>query len=247
MPDTQLSWQPGFSLSRKPVKKTIARRPKRGTDKFEQFSFIAEHPARIRGKSHSIPVSSSSGVIIPVEFTYDHQASSINCHIGRADVDITRNKKPVVPDQYAAYTRIEALEVYGLSANTPLPSSNDGLSIEFSELNASEMVDATIELHRCSCNILYQDKSLRPQITADRQLQIYRATDTALNASDQLPRSVATREPDPAMFLDLHNMPRSSFVSLTSGIQYNSLAQRFKPVLDRCMYMLRPIHSDLNH
>ncbi|OOF99639.1 hypothetical protein ASPCADRAFT_138322 [Aspergillus carbonarius ITEM 5010] len=53
MSSMQLSWQPGFSLSRKPVKRPRARRTKLGAlgraDGPQQFEFIAEHPVRSQG------------------------------------------------------------------------------------------------------------------------------------------------------------------------------------------------------
>ncbi|KAL2002267.1 hypothetical protein VTN02DRAFT_284 [Thermoascus thermophilus] len=46
----QLSWKPGYSLSRRPVRRSPARRTNRGrsgnTDGPRQFVFVAEHPAR---------------------------------------------------------------------------------------------------------------------------------------------------------------------------------------------------------
>ena len=48
MPATQLSWTPGFSLSRRPAKRPTARRIRPGVsangDRTQRFDFILEHP-----------------------------------------------------------------------------------------------------------------------------------------------------------------------------------------------------------
>lgn len=46
MPENQLLWQPGFSLSRQPVKKSVARRnrPAANGDAPQQYEFICEYP-----------------------------------------------------------------------------------------------------------------------------------------------------------------------------------------------------------
>lgn len=48
MPEVQLSWQPGFSLSRKPARRSAPRRSRQ-----QGFEFVAEHPQRIHRKRHS--------------------------------------------------------------------------------------------------------------------------------------------------------------------------------------------------
>ncbi|KZF23468.1 hypothetical protein L228DRAFT_246242 [Xylona heveae TC161] len=63
MPKMQLSWQPGFSPSRKPLRRSRAHRTKRGAlgnaDGPQQFDFIAEDPVRYhRAKHSSSPVTS---------------------------------------------------------------------------------------------------------------------------------------------------------------------------------------------
>ena len=40
----QLSWQPGFSISRKPVKRSITRRSEQRTTSGQQFEFVSENP-----------------------------------------------------------------------------------------------------------------------------------------------------------------------------------------------------------
>lgn len=49
MPRSRILWQPGFSLSRKPVKKSIVRRNRQPTqgNVLQQYEFICEHPASV--------------------------------------------------------------------------------------------------------------------------------------------------------------------------------------------------------
>jgi hypothetical protein len=72
----QLSWQPGFSLSRKPVKKPTARRNKRkASNNAQQFEFIAEYPVENHGARHSPSVTSPMHSGEPDEPTAERQAS----------------------------------------------------------------------------------------------------------------------------------------------------------------------------
>jgi hypothetical protein len=96
MPKTQLSWKPGFSLSRKPVRKSTARRTNRGAlgnaDGPQQFVFIAEHPVRNHGARHSSSVTTFTHSGAPVEPITNYQANSDPNGINLSLANHSKNK-----------------------------------------------------------------------------------------------------------------------------------------------------------
>ncbi|KAK2865163.1 hypothetical protein FQN49_003848 [Arthroderma sp. PD_2] len=75
----QLSWQPGYSLSRKPVKRSKARPRRRASgdaDKPQQFEFIAENPMRSYETLDPLSVSAVVCLNSPFEPTTNRQVKS---------------------------------------------------------------------------------------------------------------------------------------------------------------------------
>ncbi|KAF2184547.1 hypothetical protein K469DRAFT_780910 [Zopfia rhizophila CBS 207.26] len=72
MSKMQLSWQPGFSLSRKPVRRSTGRR-----NRPQQFEFIAEHPVRNNGARHSLSVTTFTHSGAPVKPTESPDTETI--------------------------------------------------------------------------------------------------------------------------------------------------------------------------
>lgn len=77
MPMTRLSWQPGYSLSRKPTKRSVARR-----NKLEQFEFIVEHPRAIgsaEGDPSAAIASQAESHVSPEHFALIQVTSDDDC------------------------------------------------------------------------------------------------------------------------------------------------------------------------
>ena len=127
MPKGQLHWQPGFSLTRKPAKKAIARRkavPAKGANP-RQYEFICEYPVGSGTQGPINPTGSGIFTTIPPQ----------------EDV-------PIAPATYrraGSYNSQTSPEVdsASLSPNCPSPrnSKNDTSVLEDSERTPLERID----------------------------------------------------------------------------------------------------------
>ena len=102
-----------------------------------------------------------------------------------------------------------------------------------------ESIYGTTETFLYQCNSEDRCASLRlPRSTTHRQLPIFEENDTGLGASYGRSSQVAATEPSTVVVSDLLNIPYSPSASVPPSILYNSLSQRFRPILDRCMLNL---------
>ena len=233
----QLSWQPGFSLSRMPVRGSIARKTKRrawgNSGRPQQFEFIAEQPVRNRRPIHSLSVTTSTHSGAPIESTTDLQAGSDLNNISLSLTNCSKNKHFIVSDEHGAHSQVDPVEEAGPSINTPLWASSDRTLVGSDESPDSETIYGTTDLRPYPCND--EDRCV---FLIDEQLQISEWSNIGLGTFyESLSRDAAT-QPSPAAFADLPNVSRSPSASIPPSILYSSLSQRFSPILDRCMLIL---------
>jgi hypothetical protein len=154
----QLSWQPGFSLSRKPAKKP---RSARGTNRAattdangtQQFEFVVEHPVREHGESR-----------------------------------------------------------YSLSQSSVTTSTNSEATVKSTKLNGCQ---------------LQENPDPGWSHSGDFNLETF----------DGISCQVASVDLSSAAVPDSTTMTLSTSTSVPPSILYSSLSQRFRPILDRCMYI----------
>lgn len=126
MPRTQLSWRPGFSLARKPMKKPGALRTKRGASLLgsahgpKQFEFITEVPA-----SFSCYESRRSPSATPTH--PGAAAGPLTDSNARASSEA--NNVWLVSDNHRHYFPIGNCEETEFNFNTPLWTLDDNSSL----------------------------------------------------------------------------------------------------------------------
>ena len=98
-----LSWQKGFSLSRKPVKRSTARRSKQkvweNADGPQQFEFVAEHPLQDPGATRPPTVIAYTDSGASVEATANRQGSYDPSGITLSLANHSKNKHTVLSDK----------------------------------------------------------------------------------------------------------------------------------------------------
>ncbi|KAI9835126.1 MAG: hypothetical protein M1819_002495 [Sarea resinae] len=189
MPEMQLSWQPGFSLSRKPAKRPVPRRNRR-----QQLEFVLEHPQRAcRGRrSPSVITLTQPGALS----------------------DSSREHSIIVDTQRASF-QSEAVEEHGQPIDPSLGTLNDDSSIRNEGSPDLGTVDASTEPRLSSCH-------------SEDQFACSRAPEPMTGE-----HTVAGPGPDDAAISALTNSPSPFITSVPPSIEYSSLTQRFKPILNR--------------
>lgn len=212
MPTTQLSWQPGYTLSRKPIKRSIARRTKvgapRSANRLQQFEFIAEQPAKHYEADRSLPVVTSMHIEPSIEPAIDCQISSDNSGVSLFLAKFTKDQDFIVSDEHRVRCEVEAISGIEPSVETLDRVSSDTFLIESGEPLDSVTTYGTNTRRPYSC--WSEDRyaaQLVPGSSIDSQLQKF-----ARNNID---------------------------LDIPPGILYNSLSHRFRPILDRCISNLR--------
>lgn len=238
----QLSWQPGFSLSKKPRKRPTARRSKRGAlgnaDRPQQFEFVAEHPVRNHGARCYSSVTTSTQSEVPAEHTTNCQASSEPTGTSLALTELSKNTHSVVSDDYGSRCHAETVEEPGPSAEMAFLASGNTSLITSGEVSSSGTMS---ESYSYPYNGEDDRTSVRsPRSITDRRLQVHGWSNNCIVTSYEESSRVAAIEPNPAAS-DFLNMSRSSAASLAPSILYNSISQRFRPILDRCMFVSAPL------
>lgn len=233
------------------MRRSIVRRAKRGPSgnaARQQFEFIAEHPVRNRGGRHSPSAATFTHLGAPAEPITDCQASSGPNGISLSLAKYSKNKHSVVSDEHEAHSQAETVEETEPSVETPLWASSDQSPIGSNESPDSETIYGTTELHPYPCQNEDRCVSLHlPESTTDRQLQVFEGSNFGLATSYEMPSQVMTIEPSPTAVSDLPTMPCSPSTSIPPSILYNSISQRFRPILDRynSEFCKIPLTSDL--
>ena len=203
-----LSWQPGFSLSRKPVRK---RRAKQGASA-PQFRFIVERPGRKQGLEQHSSLSSPSGDGIASSLSPVNQTSVCNDQDGaRSLIDEAVSE----PGRFAS-AQHWALDDAFLTGRgeSPKPDSvafGDEVSLPVPSSSNSED---------------------RLHFATRKPLQESKAEYTSLGFQYARWSHFGENEPSPAAVTELVN------ASISPGLLYSSLLQRFSPVLQKCITYL---------
>ncbi|EFR03558.1 hypothetical protein MGYG_06554 [Nannizzia gypsea CBS 118893] len=145
----RLSWQPGFSLSRKPARRPTVRRVKRGPsgdgERAQHFEFILENPTRGHGAVDSESATNITHPATPVEPITDGRV--------RPDYRGDRHFHPLTPGQNGTQSQGEGIEQVIINDETLLePLGNEPSLFQseiFPDLGA---VDRTPELRQYPCN-----------------------------------------------------------------------------------------------
>ncbi|KAH8676427.1 fungal-specific transcription factor domain-containing protein [Tricladium varicosporioides] len=207
MPVKQLSWQPGFSLSRKPVRRSAPRRNRQ-----QQFEFVVEYPIKDQQAKKSPSIT-----------TFTRSRSLAN----------SLREHSVISDKLRAYSQGEAVEENGCSADTPPWASTDELLIGGEEIPNLEMIYGTTEPYLNSYNIRNQFSPLcSPESTIERHLQLDESSISLGTSHDRLSQ-IPTTGPNPAAASALINIICSPSTSVPPTIEYSNLSQRFRPILNR--------------
>jgi hypothetical protein len=209
MPPRQLSWQQGFSLSRKPVKRSTPRKKR-----VQQFEFIVERPSRdYRARtSLSIATLTDSGYLA----NYSEKHSTIL-------------------DECTAYSQDETVQDNGPSIGTPLWAPSYEPSIRNEGYPGLYAIDGTAKFCLNSCKSKDQFAfSCSPESTTNKQPQVLETSNFGLSTSRNRSSQVAATRPSPETGSALVNIPCPASTSVPPIIEHGSLSQRFKPILNRC-------------
>jgi hypothetical protein len=190
MPGIQLSWQPGFSLIRKPEKRPAPRRNRQ-----QRFEFVVEHPQRAYRTRPALSVTA---------FTYS------------GSVPDPSREHSIVGDT-RAYIQSEAVEGHGPPSDPSLGTSNHESATMGQRAPDLETAGRSGRASLYSC--ISEDKSASSHspepITGER------------NAAGPGPNTMEVSV--------LTSIPSPVFMHIPPTIEYTSLTQRFKPILNRCM------------
>ncbi|KAI0427454.1 fungal-specific transcription factor domain-containing protein [Xylaria sp. FL1042] len=188
MPENKLLWQPGFSLSRKPAKKSIARRNKHAAkgNAPQEYEFVCEYPVRESVSS-------------------DPEPERFIRRTGEVATNLGTNECQTIPDGESSQ---DLDETDWPSGSAPAWSSNGNSPAESSDRTPLQETNSTAHTHRGS-----------------------------IQAAIVLPESgglAYTRQND------YHTLTPSS-------ILYNTISQRFEPILARYNeeFCKIPLTSDL--
>lgn len=180
----QLSWQQGFSLTRKPAKRVTRRRKRQ-----QRFEFVEEDPNIAYHTRRSPFIAAYSGSL---------SGSS--------------REHPITAEIRGSYSLTETPKEDGSLIDLSIGTSIDnGQRIMDEGSPDLEEINETIEPHLKSCN------------TEDQSVSWHSP-------------GLATSENNVVAVWALTDIPAPLFSSITPSIEYSSLTERFKPILDRCTH-----------
>lgn len=193
MPEIQLSWQPGFSLLRKPRKRPVPRRTRQ-----QRFEFIIEQPQRAYRPGCSPSV---------IPFTSSPSLSD------------SLRERSIIAETNTTYFQDEAGEQNGSLIIPSVGTLNDEFLIRNEGSHDLEAINSTAEPRPDS----YSEDQLSPLYLSE-----HNPTAGEHNVIDPEPTAI-----NPLAFT---GVPSPAFTSVPRTIESNSLTERFKPILRRCMY-----------
>lgn len=221
MPEMRLSWQPGFSLSRKPARKSAPRRNRQ-----QGFEFVVE-PVR----SHHRKNSSS-----PTTVPYSRPLTN------------SSKKHSIASNQHGTYSQGEYVKKPAPSTEKLFEAESDDLLIRSGEYFDLRKNDGITGPWLDTCAIKDQTASSGSSgSTADRQLQILDGSNIDFGTSYESPSQVDTVVLGAAAVSTFVKPPYYLSTSVPPTIEYRSLSQRLKPILNRCMLFphMKVTHSSL--
>lgn len=204
----QLSWQPGFSLSRKPVRRSIPRRKRH-----QQIEFVVENPF------------------------IDHQANNSG-----SEATLARSKSNATSSTLQKHGKGQGAEETGPFADTSLGDSSDGSFLMIDDLR---MVDKTCDPESQLYSNEFQFASLPlAASTIEKQLQIFDESTVDLGTIYyDNPNHIATLWPRLGLVSASTNGQKPEHTSIPQTVEYSSISQRFKHILNRCMFLLYIFYS----
>ncbi|PWY66039.1 hypothetical protein BO94DRAFT_579770 [Aspergillus sclerotioniger CBS 115572] len=213
MSGMQLSWQPGFSLSRKPVKRSRARRTRLGAlghaDGPQKFEFVAEHPVR-----------SQRGYCGGVEPTLGYEAGSKTDDSSLPLAHCSTTEHPAASDSPGTLFDQAAREIIS-SVGAPHHSLSDSALVGDGGSDLEALYRTTDPYTRSNA---IQCTSLYPPELTNHHMQASEGGDMGHGAFCVGAGLAAVSE--------LHIVLRSP-TSVPPSILYSSLSRRFQPILDR--------------
>lgn len=187
----QLSWQQGFSLSRKPAKRPTQRRKRQ-----QRFEFVKEDPQKAYHTRRS-------------PFATTHSGSLSN----------SSREHPIIAETHGSYFYGEAAEENGSPIDLSVGTLNNGRWMMGEGSPDLETIDKTTEPHLNRCHTENQSISWRSPEFANSE------------------HNIAGPVPNAAAVWALSDIPTPLFASIPPTIEYSSLTERFKPMLNRCMHL----------
>jgi hypothetical protein len=171
MPEKQLSWQPGFSLLRKPAKRPGPRRTRQ-----QGFEFVEEHPQREHRARRSPSVN-----------TFTHSRCFSN----------PSREDSIIVDTHIAPFQSGAVEENEPPIDPSLETLNDESSTRSEGFPDLETIDGTNEPHLNSCNSEDQSTSFRlPEAaTGERNVAGSGPNAAAVSALTNIPLPLFTSVP----------------------------------------------------
>lgn len=194
MPKTKLSWQPSFSLARKPAKRPAPRRKKKNS-----FEIVLEHPeSRRRARvSPCVTASIHSG----------HFSDSLRDPTSIAETPST-------------WIQSDALEEGRPSIHLALDTLENQTAYDGESVPYLDTAGTPTEPHPDVCEVEHENRNSRSLDLVTNECYVADAgPDTATISASPL-----TETPTPHL------------IYVPPTLEYKSLTQRFKPILDRCMH-----------
>ncbi|KAI9703095.1 MAG: hypothetical protein M1820_005967 [Bogoriella megaspora] len=252
----QLSWQPGYSLSKKPTRGSSVRRARRippeDTGRPQRFEFISERPVRNHDKRRR-RVQSVNTFPDPkalAEPGLDCQASSTLDAPNQSVAGHSKNKPTNASTKHGASRRQGgAFE----EAGTPTDALQWALtSTSLPEAGGYpylETIDGTTEC--LPCNGEDRDVGLHlPGSATNRRLRISKDDNIEPGTCYENSSELGFVETTPILISDLSNIWNFSSVSVPPSVTYSSLSQKYSSIFARydqefCKIPLTPSISDL--
>ncbi|PYI08230.1 hypothetical protein BO78DRAFT_405974 [Aspergillus sclerotiicarbonarius CBS 121057] len=203
----QLSWQPGYSLSRKPVKRPRARRTGRA-DGPQQLEFIAEHPVGSQG-----PCSRASiEPIIGYATSSDPDGISLPLsHYLTNEHSVVSDSPETHFDQAARDTRVSIGAPHHFSGdNSPARDGESELEAVFRSIDLRNNEERCVSLYLPG--------------STNSEMRGFEGWSAGLGTTFEGASYAATS--------NLQNIT-SSPASVPPSILYSCLSRRFQPILDR--------------
>lgn len=202
----QLSWQPGFSPSKRPVRRSRARRTNIGPLNGQQrFEFIVERPVR----------KTSSRSERPIQPVSRFEACSEFNGTSSPPVNYRTKKHSVSSCRHGGHCRYMSVKDTEYFIDASLDDLRDKSLVNSCESVDLHTTDGTAERRPSPYNSRSRCQAGHTwSLQSDNQLRIFEESKLG-----------------PSMFYE----GSSASVSVPSGILYSDLRQRFRPILERCM------------
>lgn len=251
MPRTgkQLSWKPGYSLTRKPAKKSISRQ-RRGTgekpDGSRIFEFIREYPFTDESQSSPLLNDGAPNATDPTLSC----ASFLTARTQLDGADGGGGARPprsnnVASSQHETSSHIKTVAGASLYANdetsTPAPSPAEDvrgvLLLQGGGYSPQDSDRGRVNVHDPSSanNTTRRASVVLPKFAHENQKQNRQLHDNNARVSRRNPAELAPRAPTAEHVPDLEKLLQIDLSHPPSAVLYNDLLHQYKPVMIRCL------------